>query len=316
MKFTTSLYLVFSVIISLLIVVLLVLFATLSSQKRLSAAHENRYKSFLLANELRHSSEDLTKFVRLYVITGNAAYKNAYFEILNVRNGKSLRKDGRKVSLTDLMKQQGFTQEEFAKLNLSQTQSNKLADLETQAMAIVDKTSGAGEDLSRARDLVYSKAYDKQAAEIAALVDEFNALLMQRIETQVKASANAAQGYSRLIVVLFVAIVLLVLVGAFVLQHKVKKLALIQDMLANFFDFLSGKVASARSIELKSRDEFGQMAKMINKSITEIEAGLKQDKDTIAELNVALEAANKGDLNQAIKRTPHNPQLVELKQTL
>lgn len=41
------------------------------SEKQIDRANEIRYKSFLLADELRQSSDDLTNMVRTYVVTGN-----------------------------------------------------------------------------------------------------------------------------------------------------------------------------------------------------------------------------------------------------
>src|SRR3989339_100925 len=53
----------------------------LSSQKYNSA--------YILADELRQSSDDLTKVVRLYVLTGQLKYVDQYNEILSIREGLS-----------------------------------------------------------------------------------------------------------------------------------------------------------------------------------------------------------------------------------
>jgi len=51
-------------------------------------ANELRYQSLSLADELRQSSDDLTRMVRSYVITGDHLYKQNYQEILDIRDGK------------------------------------------------------------------------------------------------------------------------------------------------------------------------------------------------------------------------------------
>ncbi len=41
----------------------------------------------LKAEELRQSSDNLTRFIRLYALTNNKEYSDNYFEIINIRNG-------------------------------------------------------------------------------------------------------------------------------------------------------------------------------------------------------------------------------------
>src|SRR4051812_22757333 len=56
-----------------------------------AAAYETRYNSYLLADELRQSSDDLTRLGRTYVVTGDVSYKNQYMDILAIRNGEKPR---------------------------------------------------------------------------------------------------------------------------------------------------------------------------------------------------------------------------------
>ncbi|MBI9065452.1 MAG: hypothetical protein JEZ14_25935 [Marinilabiliaceae bacterium] len=49
--------------------------------------HENsRHKLYALGVELKESSEDLTKYCRTYVSTGDSI-RERYWELLNIRNG-------------------------------------------------------------------------------------------------------------------------------------------------------------------------------------------------------------------------------------
>lgn len=92
------------------------------------------YESDKIANELRESSEDLTKYVREFVSTGNKKYENEYWHVLAVRNGEAPRSDGKKIPLKVLMKQLGFTDSELEKLNESQNKSDILVKKEVIAM--------------------------------------------------------------------------------------------------------------------------------------------------------------------------------------
>lgn len=76
------------------VVGLLVLAALLHlsrTQAGLAEVNELRYRSYLLADELRQSSDDLTRLARTYVVTGDAAYERQYLDILDIRNGKKAR---------------------------------------------------------------------------------------------------------------------------------------------------------------------------------------------------------------------------------
>ena len=60
----------------------------LMNQKQLTAAKERRYQSYLLADELRQSSDDLTRLARTYVVTADPQYEDQYWAVLDIRNGK------------------------------------------------------------------------------------------------------------------------------------------------------------------------------------------------------------------------------------
>ena len=106
------------------------------ANESLTAAQATRYNSYLLADELRQSSDDLTRLARTYVVTGDAKYETQYWDVLAIRNGQKPRPlayhriywdfvaasgtkpraDGPTVPLQTLMEQAGFTAAEFGKL--------------------------------------------------------------------------------------------------------------------------------------------------------------------------------------------------------
>ena len=207
--------------VTLLLTVLL-LVATLMAERagsEVERATITRYESYLLADELRQSSDDLTRLARTYVVSGEPKWEQQYFEVLDIRNGKkprplayqriywdfraadnpSPRGAGQAVALTDLMKQAGFTDAEFAKLKEAQDNSNDLVKTETIAMNLVkgqlDDGKGGftvkGEpDLEKARAMMHDLDYHKFKAKIMKPVDEFFVLLDQRTsEAAAKAGA-------------------------------------------------------------------------------------------------------------------------------
>lgn len=139
MQFYTKGFQRLLLILSIICVVALgfVFFQMLQSSSRLQKNISNEVLSYKLADELRQSSDDLTRLGRTYVVTSNPAYEKQYNDVLDIRNGKKPRPieyhrvywdfvaggiekprpDSNVIKpLDDLMKEAGFTEAEFAKL--------------------------------------------------------------------------------------------------------------------------------------------------------------------------------------------------------
>jgi len=166
-----------------------------------AAASSKRYQSYLLADELRQSSDDLTRLARTYVVTGDLAYEQQYMDILDVRNGKKPRASGGTVALATLMKQAGFSDQEFGKLKEAEANSNDLVRTEVIAMNAVkgkfDDGKGAftrddTPDPDMARRIMHDAAYHKNKAKIMLPVNEFLVMLDQRTGTEVQTARAAS----------------------------------------------------------------------------------------------------------------------------
>ncbi|HNJ51489.1 MAG TPA: methyl-accepting chemotaxis protein, partial [Accumulibacter sp.] len=68
----------------------LVTYLANTAYQEVRRADESRYHSYLLADELRQSSDDLTRLARTFVVTGDARYEQQYLDILAIRNGNKL----------------------------------------------------------------------------------------------------------------------------------------------------------------------------------------------------------------------------------
>ena len=199
----------------LLCLVLLSVISLKSASDEVDRSADLRYRSYLLADELRQSSDDLTRLARTYAVTGDAKYEKQYFDILDIRNGKKPRPehyeriywdfvaagidkpqpDGATASLQALMKEAGFSEQEFAKLKEAQNNSDALVKNETIAMNAVKGLfdDGTGQftkkgdpDLELARKLTHDENYHKYKAQIMKPVDEFLELLDKRTSAAVE----------------------------------------------------------------------------------------------------------------------------------
>ncbi|WP_445286104.1 CHASE3 domain-containing protein, partial [Vibrio sp. V17_P4S1T151] len=66
-----------------------------------------RYQSYQAADELRQSSDDLTRLGRTYVVSGDEKYEKMYMDILDIRNGKKPRPQNYHTIYWDLVLQYG-----------------------------------------------------------------------------------------------------------------------------------------------------------------------------------------------------------------
>lgn len=177
----------------------------------INAVNQNRYDSYLLADELRQSSDDLTRLARTYVVTMDDHYKEQYFAILAIRNGERARPEGYnriywdfvlpgaraprpdssvRTPLTDLMREEGFTDGEMAKLEEAKRNSDGLVNTEVKAFSLIDEAKkGHPEAQAAAIQMMHDTTYHTNKAHIMQPIDEFYVMLDVRTH-QAVAEAN------------------------------------------------------------------------------------------------------------------------------
>ena len=79
MKIQKILPMIYGVIAAGVIAVAVLSFLLKISTDRMDVHQDQRYESILLADELRQSSDDLTRFARTYVVTGDARFEKMYW---------------------------------------------------------------------------------------------------------------------------------------------------------------------------------------------------------------------------------------------
>ncbi|HIC8860559.1 TPA: methyl-accepting chemotaxis protein [Aeromonas hydrophila] len=195
-----------------LILLSLVFFAYSWSGTQLEQSYQQRYQSYLLADELRQSSDDLTRLGRTYVITKDPAYEQQYMRILAIRNGEQNRPQGYnriywdfvaangqnprpdsqvRRGLIDLMKETGFTEEELAKLNEAKNNSDALVNTEVAAFKLVQQTDGdLAANQQKAIAMMHDKAYHQNKGRIMSPIDDFYVLMEHRTQQAVDDAAS------------------------------------------------------------------------------------------------------------------------------
>ncbi|HEH9416842.1 TPA: methyl-accepting chemotaxis protein [Aeromonas sobria] len=195
-----------------LILLSLVFFAYSWAGKQLEESYRQQYVSYLLADELRQSSDDLTRLGRTYVITKDPAYEQQYMRILAIRNGEQARPDGYnriywdfvaangqnprsdsnvRRGLIDLMKDAGFTDGELAKLNEAKNNSDALVNTEVAAFKLVQQTDGDPvANQQKAIAMMHDKAYHQNKGRIMSPIDDFYVMMEARNQEAVESAMS------------------------------------------------------------------------------------------------------------------------------
>ena len=174
------------------------------SSQRVEEVMETKAIVVALGDELRQRSVSLTRNVRMYAVTGDKKYEDAYNAVLDERSGKIPRFSNRgifpneKHNLLELLAKYKVTAEEMAYVTAANNLSNNLVPLEVEAMNLIKglyKDAGGQytvkgtPDKERAISIVYGKEYESLAKPIMDKMDAFVAALESRTRQEVNTVA-------------------------------------------------------------------------------------------------------------------------------
>lgn len=217
---------------------------------KLEDAYNMQYKSFILADELRQSSDDLTRMARTYVLSGNPMFEEQYKTVLGIRNGKIQRPsryngifwdfltlpnsqallDGEKVPLRELMKRANFPDEELNLLFTSQNESDDLTNLEHKAMNAVkgifqdekgDYTILGTPDFKLARELMHSDEYHQAKIRIMKPLDNFYRAFENRTKQKVIEARQTVKEQEFTVNVIVLFSIILFLMSFFIILFRI-----------------------------------------------------------------------------------------------
>lgn len=293
-----------------------------ASTQKLEQAYEMRYKSLILADELRQSSDDLTRLARTYVLTGDPLFENQYMLILKIRNGEHARPlnyngifwdfytiktaipyfDGEKISLKRLMKQANFPDEELSLLFKSQYESDDLTTLETKAMNAVkglfqDKQGNysihKNPNFKLARELMHSDEYHNAKIRIMKPLDDFYRAFEKRTQLRVQEAHNYVKQLESFVnMVVLISIALFVMSFGVILSHIVFPL----DDLRSIMNRLS---KNDMSIVLKRKAENNEIEEMLQ-AIEIFRQNTYKLINSEAELKIAIDNANNANRAKSV----------------
>ncbi len=272
--------------------------ALLHNQSDLTHAQQIQLESLKLANELRYSSDELTRTARTYVVTGESKYRDEYWHILAVRDGQAPRPDGRSIPLRQLMKNVGITPAEFGLLKTAEDNSNALVATEVAAFQAMDgHFLPPGVPLSRNADDYTRVAPPDQAFAIRIMHDDQyyadKATIMEPItEFEKRVQARTLQtvddfthrSYLLLLCITgFVVVLVLAAIGShFLVQRPV--LRSIKLVTAELDDLATGDFHLDHRLHAGSADEIGALAAAFNallEKLTALVTQVRQEADSV-----------------------------------
>ena len=187
---------------------------------------------------------------------------------------------------------------------------DKYMDIHKQLIAVSsqNKTEEAQEILIKSR----------------VLFDDFSEELLKLVKINVdggnKASATGDELYAQSKVIMISIIIISILFGmvvAYLITRSItSSLSELQNGLFSFFAYLNRESSKVELIKLDSKDEFGDMAKVININIEKTQKGVEEDRRLIDETINVLSEFEQGDLCQRLNLSVSNPALMELKSVL
>jgi len=129
---------------------------------------------------------------------------------------------------------------------------------------------------------------------------------------------NATISLTNMIIVILIVVVLVIMavVIRLISSTIVSSLKKLNDGINDFFAYLNRESSKADLIEINSKDEFGQMAIVVNENIIKTQKGIEEDRKLIDETIVVLSEFEQGDLCQRLNISVNNPALMQLKTVL
>ncbi len=275
---------------------------SLRDQRGLSEAQDQRYASYRLADELRQSSDDLTRLARTYVVTGDERFERYYNDVLDIRNGKAplpagcdgiywdfvcathqrAAETGSAQALQERMRIAGFTEAEFGLLAEAQASSDALVQLEVEAMGAIRtllQSSGGtlpigAPEAAHARELMHGAAYHEAKAKIMKPIQEFFDSLDRRTRARVSALRERADAYGRWSVAVALAAVLFTLGALLLLRHRIVRP--VRALSERMQDIAEGERDLTQRVSAGATGEIGDLSRAFNHFVASIHATIVQ----------------------------------------
>ena len=211
--------------------------------------------------------------------------------------------------LEELLKQTYLTPKEKENLELVLKNLKEYKATVGDAIDMLSVDVGMATPMLSVTDEVFL-LLNKDLNQISLDADKSNKSSYERALKKIDSTLNT------LYVLIIIAFILSIVIVISVTNAIKKPLIVFQNGLLDFFRYINLETTNSNLIDLKTKDELGEMAKIVNENIEKTRVSL--DKDRVL-VNNAIKSANeakKGYLNVRIDGNTSNPSLNELKDVI
>ena len=127
------------------------------------------------------------------------------------------------------------------------------------------------------------------------------------------------QFYENIVKATIITLIILTIISfilLFISKNIVNSIQVFQSGLLNFFSYLNRESSDTKLLDDTSKDEFGEMSKVVNENIIKTKKGIEEDRRLIDETIAVLGEFEQGDLCQRLNIEVSNPALTQLKNVL
>uniref|UniRef100_UPI00082ED1C9 HAMP domain-containing methyl-accepting chemotaxis protein n=1 Tax=Aliarcobacter cryaerophilus TaxID=28198 RepID=UPI00082ED1C9 len=155
------------------------------------------------------------------------------------------------------------------------------------------------------------------SATFGKLLEEQKTRTVNFATNMVKNSVSSSNKSLTLIVILsLIVMAISITFTSLTISFIVKSLNKLQQGILGFFSFLNEESKTATLIDLKSNDEFGEIAKVINQNIEKTESSIKKDDEFINATELFIKELSSGNMLAKIEAEPDTQNLKVLKELL
>ena len=171
-------------------------------------------------------------------------------------------------------------------------------------------------DLEKITSIVMNNLYET----IEPVSNNIAQLMEHQLKVAAEINNQANEDYDstviQTIITIVFAFVLLIFISFLIISDMTNKIINFKNGLLGFFAYLNRESINSELLEDKSKDEFGEMAKVVNQNILRTQKGIEEDRKLINETIAVLGEFEQGDLCQRLNLDVENPALAELKRVI
>ncbi len=211
--------------ITIIFLIALIIMASLMFKNylELGQSHKIRLQSLLAVAELENSTNNLTRYCRDYVKTGNIFWEQKYWKVINSRNGK-------KVALKNKIKSLAFNKVALEQLKQVEQDSNNLLAIEQKAFhamaGIFEDDAGKftikkTSDPLFAQQILYDETYAVAKVKMSESINKFFSILQYRTQKTTEDYDKRGRWLFKIIIALVIIIAILSILSFLIIRIKI-----------------------------------------------------------------------------------------------